>query len=175
MNLTPADIRALAARGITIPGRSPAQGFRTVRSARSTMRPGDSATPRPRIDPAMEVRIVAVQVEARNPLNGRQNKRWGEAERRKQHRLRTMTALLSAPGTLPPLRVRVTMTRHAPGTLDEWDGLPASLKSVVDGVAQAYGCGDDDRRFEWAKPGQVKTKRGVWFVVVRIEHVTEVR
>ena len=66
------------------------------------------------------------------------------------------------------LPVRVTLTRISPGTLDEWDGLPASLKSTVDGIADAFGLRDDDPRFTWEKPLQRKNGRGVFAVEIQI-------
>lgn len=38
--------------------------------------------------------------------------------------------------------VRITLTRVAPRSLDPFDNLPASLKPVADGVADALGIDD---------------------------------
>lgn len=51
--------------------------------------------------------------------------------------------------TLPPLPVLVTMTRVAPGELDN-DNLAGALKSIRDGIASKLGVDDRDPRVEWA-------------------------
>lgn len=61
----------------------------------------------------------------------------------------------------------ITMTRQSAGTLDD-DGLRAALKSVRDGIADAYGLADNDPRFDW-RYDQEKAKRGASGVRVRIE------
>lgn len=45
--------------------------------------------------------------------------------------------------------LRVVLTRHSRGKLDAHDGLPAALKHVVDGVADALAIEDNDSRIEW--------------------------
>jgi hypothetical protein len=47
------------------------------------------------------------------------------------------------------LDCRITLTRIAPRKLDAHDGLRSALKPVVDGVADFFGCKDNDPRLEW--------------------------
>lgn len=73
------------------------------------------------------------------------------------------------------VKIRVTLLRIGPGTLDAWDNLPASLKPCVDAVADAFGVRDDDARFEWVPPKQEKRGRGVYGVEITIEAVGDPR
>ncbi len=82
-----------------------------------------------------------------NPLNRREH--WAERARRaREHRQTTFYALKAAkaPHALPCV---VTVTRIAPRPLDKHDGLPASLKGTVDGVADYLLCNDNDPRITW--------------------------
>lgn len=75
-----------------------------------------------------------------NPLNRREH--WGpRSKRAKQQRTTTNYRLRSQ--LLPALPVTVTLTRIGVRELDPHDGLPASLKPVVDGIADAYGLASD--------------------------------
>lgn len=47
-----------------------------------------------------------------------------------------------------PLPAIVTITRHSAGTLDD-DNLQGALKSVRDGIADALGVKDNDKRIYW--------------------------
>ncbi len=60
----------------------------------------------------------------------------------------------------------VTMTRISPGTLDD-DNLRPALKSIRDGIADAFGVADNDPRIEW-RYAQEKGKRGYHAVRVTI-------
>jgi len=62
--------------------------------------------------------------------------------------------------------ISVSLTRRAPGTLDVHDGLPMSLKAVVDSIADSLGVDDADYRIAYAY-SQVKSKE--YAVDVRIE------
>ena len=65
-------------------------------------------------------------------------------------------------------RITVFLTRRAPGTLDAHDGLPASLKAVVDGIADSLGLDDADYRIAWAY-SQVKDSEYGVDIVVEVE------
>lgn len=99
---------------------------------------------------------------------GNARERWqGRHRRRKGQRntaaLLVRHALRAEPVEGPWL---VTMTRVAPSRgLDAHDGLPMSLKAVVDGVADALGIDDADPRVTWA----YAQKRGAYAVIVSIE------
>lgn len=103
--------------------------------------------------------VVALPLKLTNPLNG-SHKHWAvKARIRKGHREASLLALrapLSAfrnslggspAGTGKTLLVAVI--RVAPRQLDPHDGLPASCKGVVDGIADALGIDDRDPRIMW--------------------------
>jgi hypothetical protein len=76
---------------------------------------------------------ATIPLETVNPLNRREF--WAaRAKRARNARASTFYALkqAKAPHALP---LTVTVTRIAPRPLDGHDGLPASLKGVVDGIA----------------------------------------
>jgi hypothetical protein len=68
------------------------------------------------------------------------------------------------------LPVVVTMTRLSSGELDD-DNLQGACKAIRDGIADAYGIDDRDRRIKW-QYAQAKCKRGEFGVIVRIEALT---
>lgn len=92
--------------------------------------------------------IVTVPIRAINGLNTREH--WAaRAKRAREHRAATWYALkeAKAPYSLP---CRVTVTRVAPRKLDGHDGLPASLKGAVDGIADYLMVKSDaDKRITW--------------------------
>jgi len=62
----------------------------------------------------------------------------------------------------------ITLTRIAPRQLDAHDGLRSALKPVVDGVADFFGCKDNDPRLQW----QYEQRRGgvrEYAVEIRLE------
>jgi hypothetical protein len=62
----------------------------------------------------------------------------------------------------------ITLTRIAPRELDAHDGLRSALKPVVDGVADFFGCKDNDPRLSW----QYEQRRGrvrEYAVEIRLE------
>lgn len=106
-----------------------------------------------------------------NPHNGSQGTTraamFARARERKARRELARAAVLSAgPWSLEAFPVVVEVVRVAPSEgLDEWDGLGASLKGVIDGVAEGLGLpGDRDPRVRWM-PSQ---RRGPWGVEVWI-------
>jgi hypothetical protein len=122
-------------------------------------------------------------LKTRNPLNGAQgfsrSAAMGAARRRRQQRTTSaticrahvtsaMAGLGWASGAWLPCIV--TVTRVAPSTgLDPMDGLPASLKSVVDGIADAFGLKNDrDHRIQFFFD-QRRGKPREYAVVVKIE------
>ena len=66
-----------------------------------------------------------------------------------------------------PMPCIITLIRQSAGTLDD-DNLRVSLKSIRDGIADAYGLADNDPGFDW-RYDQEKAKRGVYGVRVKIE------
>jgi hypothetical protein len=94
------------------------------------------------------VAVVIVHVHTVNPLNRREH--WAaRAKRAREARQATFYSLKAAkaPHSLPCV---VTVTRVAPRALDGHDGLPASLKGVVDGVTDYLLVKSDaDPRIEW--------------------------
>ena len=113
-----------------------------------------------------------------NPLNNSQGMTRGgniaRSSARKKIRLAVrnrirIAFLVARVHWLDVLPVSVQLTRISSGTLDAWDGLPASLKPVVDGIADAFELPDSDARFTWLPPKQEKAKRGVYGCMIQIE------
>ena len=97
--------------------------------------------------------LVHLPVKTRNPMNGQTGNSKLAAIIRSQQRakLRGITKLVVLAALkshqmigpeLAPWRVR--MTRVSAGRLDPHDGLGASLKGCIDGVAEALGIDDGD-------------------------------
>lgn len=106
-----------------------------------------------------------------NPLNGGtgNTKLAGiiKSRRRKLHRRNATHRTLAA--RPPELPLVVTVTRVAPSRgLDPHDGLGASLKGVIDGIADALGVDDRDPRVIW----RLEQRRGPWAVEVRFMPVS---
>jgi hypothetical protein len=117
-----------------------------------------------------------------NPLNNSQGTTRGAmiaaSKKRKAQRMRTMlevqTALLKLTETSKQVFFRspkfsVWLIRVSPREFDKWDGLPASLKAVVDGIADAFETKDDDKRFIWNAPTQAYGGKGVNEIYIVIE------
>ena len=82
-----------------------------------------------------------------NESNG-QHGHWGaKSSRRKAQRAAVAILLRNKP--LPPLPVRITLTRISAGQLDEHDNLRGALKSIADEVAEQYALPDKDARLAW--------------------------
>lgn len=114
-----------------------------------------------------------IPIKTVNEANGSHGHWRVKASRRKVQRNMSF-GMTSMRLPLPHLRAEclpciVTLARQSAGTLDD-DNLRVSLKSIRDGIADAYGLADNDPRFEW-RYGQEKAKRGVCGVRVRIESV----
>ena len=122
---------------------------------------------------------LTLPIRLENPLNNSQGMTRGGniARSKKRKAIRTsvkwhvVAEVQKATGERPPqmLPITVQLTRISPGTLDAFDGLPASLKSTVDGIADAFDLRDDDHRFTWLPPKQQKSKPGVFGVMIEIE------
>lgn len=75
-------------------------------------------------------------------------------------------------GPIPFVFARVTLTRVSPRLLDSHDNLPASLKYIVDSIAEHLvpgkktGRADDDSRILW----EYKQEKGVGSVKIQIEY-----
>lgn len=115
-----------------------------------------------------------VPIKTRNPLNNLRHWRAISKERNEQKnavrlawmRRETRPTHSDRKG---PASWRITLTRHSTGTLDKHDGLPASLKAIVDEVATLLGYDDDnDERLEFVFRQQ-KCARGKHGVLVEIE------
>jgi hypothetical protein len=128
----------------------------------TNMKAGDSVTGPmlPRQSPNVTVLSVIVEAYTPNPLNSRSPGKWRKhSKARKELRDATVNAFVAGRKPLPVLPVSVQVCRLGPRKLDRWDGLPASLKPIVDGVADAYRLKDDDTRLEWLTPIQEKAKK----------------
>jgi hypothetical protein len=122
--------------------------------------------------------MVYLPVKTKNPLNGSSgNSRIAAVIRsRARAKLRAVTHMMVAAALarrrlagapLAPWRVR--MTRVSSGRLDPHDGLGASLKGAIDGVADALGIDDgDESRLRFVLE-QRKGKRGEYGVEVLLE------
>lgn len=64
--------------------------------------------------------------------------------------------------------VRVTITRLAPGTLDEYENLPMATKAVVDACARILGVKDNDQRVKFVAKQE---KSATYGVRIRMEFV----
>lgn len=91
--------------------------------------------------------------------------KWGRIARAKVQR--SVAAEFVRRMDMPPIAggVRVVMTRRGPAELDS-DNLAGAFKAVRDGIADAYGVDDRDKRYQWVTE-QEKAGAGVY--EVRIE------
>lgn len=93
----------------------------------------------------------------------------GKAKRAKAQQTVVREALRRMGALLPPLPVRVVMTRIGRKLLDS-DNLPSSTKHIRDSIADVYGVDDADPRYDW----QVEQDKGKTFAVkIEIEPATE--
>jgi hypothetical protein len=112
-----------------------------------------------------------IPIKTVNEANGSHGHWRVKARRRKAQRHSANEACWWALNNYKPRQVSlpcvVTMSRLSAGTLDD-DNLRVSLKSVRDGIADAFGVADNDPRIEW-RYAQEKCKCGEYGVMVRIE------
>jgi len=99
---------------------------------------------------------------------------YARAARAKMQR-RTAHAFMLAHLRLQKMQLPavVTITRVAPGTLDD-DNLAGACKHTRDGIADALGLDDRDARLSW-RYAQQKSKRGVYAVLVHVSHLASER
>ena len=102
----------------------------------------------------------------KSEANERAGAHWARTKRTEAARAAVARAMLSA---LPPLPLRVCITRRAPGTLDD-DNAASAAKAARDSVAAALGVDDADPRVTW-RVAQERTKRGVYGVRVTLATV----
>lgn len=99
-------------------------------------------------------------------LNAREH--WRARSRRvKAERMAARTFTCSTlRGESAPLPCIVTMTRFSAGELDG-DNLQGALKAVRDGIADALGVDDRDKRVEW-RYEQRRVARGIYGVLIEV-------
>ena len=119
--------------------------------------------------------VARIDVRTSNPLNGRgaAGSRIGFARTRKRQRALSALVVRGALRGRELLPCTVLVRRVAPSSgLDPHDSLPASLKSIVDGIADALGLASDrDARVRWTYaqrrgvPGEHAVEVEVWPMV----------
>jgi len=134
------------------------------RPGRGSARP---ATPDARtgaLDAAAGVVVVELPgLRLASEANARAGAHWARTKRTEAARSAVARAM---PRALPPLPLRVCITRRAPGTLDD-DNAASAAKATRDSVAAALGVDDADPRVVW-RVAQERTKRGVYGVRVTL-------
>lgn len=125
------------------------------------------------------VRFV-LRLKTKNPLNVRvANSRSAAMAIRRRDRVERDTSRAETIRALRLARVtpcdllpaRVLLTRFSSGRLDPHDGLPASFKRIVDGIALALCVDDGGPAVQW-RYRQGKCKPGLFGLVVTIERRT---
>lgn len=114
--------------------------------------------------------MTAIEVEfpIRTVNEANSHQHWRPRQRRAKMQRHAARAYVTAAlvGTSVALPITVTVTRYAPSSgLDEHDGLPPSVKHIVDGIADVFGLADKDPRFTWRYAQQ----RGPYAVRIHIE------
>ena len=74
---------------------------------------------------------------------------WSKKARRVKHHRSTARLLTQQAARATALPVDVTLTRIAPSSGLDDDNLAGALKSVRDGIADAFGVDDRDPRIVW--------------------------
>jgi hypothetical protein len=121
-----------------------------------------------RQDEGAQVIEYVLPLKTKNPTNNRQH--WRTVWRRAKVERSTSCTLTKLKINESGMRLPVvaTLTRFSFGELDD-DGLRSALKSVRDGIADAFGVDDSSKsalRFLYA---QEKCKRGAFCVRVTLE------
>lgn len=115
--------------------------------------------------------FVAVPVKTTNPLNGSWGHWTAKSRARKAQRGGTVAALTEAHGAsagLVQYPVEILLVRIAPSNGLDDDALPASLKSIRDGVTDWLGLRDDRTPLIRWTYSQRRGKRGEYRVEVTI-------
>ena len=118
---------------------------------------------------AAQVICVIVPIKIASEANGSHG-HWSAANRRTKKQREAVQWLLH-PHTPPRLPVVVTLTRIAPGTLDEHDNLRIGFKHAVDQVAEWLGAKDNHPGITWCY-GQRKGKAGEYAAEISVESTT---
>lgn len=85
------------------------------------------------------------------------NRKHYIVEARKAKEQRTMVCnRLKYRRDLPPLPIRLKLTRYSPGKRLDKHNTWGAMKHVIDGVADAYGIDDSDERLIIEQPMQAK-------------------
>ena len=113
---------------------------------------------------------VTLPIKTVNESNG-QHGHWAAKSRRREKQREAVGRVLRTK-RLPPLPVRVTLTRISAGQLDAHDNLRGALKSIADEVAELYGLPDKDARFVW-EYAQERCPPKQFGVRIRIEPADE--
>ena len=111
---------------------------------------------------------VLLPIQTVGGLNAREHHMAKARRVKAERRCAALLTQRAAAKIAPP--VVVTMTRLSSGELDD-DNLQGACKAIRDGIADAYGIDDRDKRIKW-QYAQAKCKRGQFGVIVRIEALT---
>lgn len=114
---------------------------------------------------------VTLPIRTVNELNGSHG-HWSKVRDRRKN-IRGDARLCVMQRGRPQLPVIVLMTRVSAGELDD-DGLRAALKSVRDGIADAYGIADNDPAIVW-EYAQARGARCQYEVRIQITPAVECR
>lgn len=109
----------------------------------------------------MKVTIVYKLASSANLRTG--NGGFARSSRAKEQRNLGFLAVSGNP-PIPTLPVAVTLTRQGPRALDD-DNLAFAFKSIRDGVAQALGIKDHDKRVTW----RYAQLSGAYAIIIEIE------
>lgn len=118
--------------------------------------------------------IIEFQVPLKTVSELNKREHWLAAHKRHKNQKMIVTAYLrkyANLGPVPFVSAKVTLTRISPRILDSHDNLPASLKYIVDAIAEylvpgkATGRADDDIRILW----EYQQEKGVGSVKIHIE------
>lgn len=111
---------------------------------------------------ARRVEVIGVPVKTMSTLNLREH--WAQRARRAKTHRNAAFALARSRAATMKLPVTVTLTRIAPSNGLDDDNLRGALKSVRDGIADAFRLDDRDPRIVWrydqqrGKPYSVKVE-----------------
>lgn len=116
---------------------------------------------------------ITLPIRTTNPLNGSQGGFWYRAKIRRQQRFVTRVRVQAQLGGKDASEailarangIRIVLVRCAPSSGLDCDAVPAALKSIRDGVADAFGIDDRDPRIAWV----YEQRRGKYAVEIRIE------
>jgi hypothetical protein len=102
---------------------------------------------------------ILVPIRTHNSANSLTH--WRVTSKRRKAVREAVELALRMNRPLPPLPVKVLLTRLGPRFMDLHDGVPNALKTVVDQVAEHYGESDNDPRFKWSYAQEKSKEFGV--------------